>query len=63
MARAEIANGKEVLESIIRAPVRTFAYPNGKPGQDYLSDHVRMVRDLGFKSGYNFASIIYLCSC
>ena len=35
MARAEIANGKEVLESIIRSPVRTFAYPNGKPRQDY----------------------------
>lgn len=50
MARAEIANGKEVLESIIRSPVRTFAYPNGKPGQDYLSDHVRMVRDLGFEA-------------
>lgn len=50
MAHAEIANGKEVLESIIRSPVRTFAYPNGKPGQDYLSDHVRMVRDLGFEA-------------
>jgi len=50
MARAEIANGKEVLESIIRSPVRIFAYPNGKPGQDYLSDHVRMVRDLGFEA-------------
>jgi len=50
MARAEIANGKEILESIIRSPVRAFAYPNGKPGQDYLSDHVRMVRDLGFEA-------------
>ena len=50
IARAEIANGKEVLESIIRAPVRTFAYPNGIPGQDYLLDHVRMVKDLGFEA-------------
>ncbi len=50
MARTEIANGKEVLKSIIRSPVRTFAYPNGKPGQDYLSDHVRMVRNLGFEA-------------
>jgi len=50
IARAEIANGKEVLENIIRAPVRAFAYPNGIPGQDYLSDHVRMVRDLGFEA-------------
>ena len=49
-ARSEIADGKEVLESIIRSPVRAFEYPNGKPGQDYLSDHVRMVKDLGFEA-------------
>lgn len=49
-AREEIANGKEMLESIIRSPVRAFAYPNGKPGQDYLSEHVIMVKDLGFKA-------------
>jgi peptidoglycan/xylan/chitin deacetylase (PgdA/CDA1 family) len=49
MAREEIGNGKEVLEGIIRAPVRAFAYPNGKPGQDYLSAHVQMVKELGFK--------------
>ena len=50
VARAEIANGKEELESIIRAPVKFFAYPNGKPGQDYLSDHTKIVRDLGFEA-------------
>ena len=50
IARAEIANGKEELESIIRAPVKFFAYPNGKPGQDYLSDHTRIVRNLGFEA-------------
>lgn len=49
-ARSEIASGKEVLENIIRAPVRAFAYPNGKPGQDYVSDHVQMVKDLGFEA-------------
>ncbi len=50
LAREEIANGKETLESIIRSPVRAFAYPNGKPGQDYLFKHVEMVRDLGFEA-------------
>jgi len=50
MAREEIANGKEALENIIRSPVRAFAYPNGRPGQDYLSEHVQMVRDLGFEA-------------
>ncbi|MDN5752016.1 MAG: polysaccharide deacetylase family protein [Nitrosospira sp.] len=54
-ARAEIATGKEMLESIIRAPVRLFAYPNGKPGNDYLPDHVRMVKDLGFDAAVSTA--------
>jgi peptidoglycan/xylan/chitin deacetylase (PgdA/CDA1 family) len=54
-ARTEIADGKEMLEDIIRVPVRLFAYPNGKPGQDYLSDHVRMVRDLGFDAAVSTA--------
>jgi peptidoglycan/xylan/chitin deacetylase (PgdA/CDA1 family) len=47
-ARFEIAAGKEHLTEIIGAPVRIFAYPNGKPGVDYDSRHVRMVKHLGF---------------
>lgn len=47
-ARAEIAQGKEELTSIIRAPVKIFAYPNGKPGKDYQSRHVEIVRSVGF---------------
>ncbi|MEO8992576.1 MAG: polysaccharide deacetylase family protein [Nitrosospira sp.] len=54
-ASADIAHGKEILEGIIRAPVRLFAYPNGKPGQDYLPDHVRMVRRLGFDAAVSTA--------
>jgi peptidoglycan/xylan/chitin deacetylase (PgdA/CDA1 family) len=54
-ARAEIADGKEMLEGIIRAPVRLFAYPNGKPGSDYLLDHVKMVKDLGFDAAVSTA--------
>jgi peptidoglycan/xylan/chitin deacetylase (PgdA/CDA1 family) len=54
-ARTEILLGKEALEDIIRAPVRLFAYPNGKPGQDYLMDHVRTVRDLGFTAAVSTA--------
>ena len=48
-AQAEIANGKETLENIIRAPVKLFAYPNGKPGQDYHWGHVEIIRNLGFE--------------
>ncbi len=54
-ARAEIARGKETLEGIIRAPVRLFAYPNGKPGQDYLPAHVGMLKDLGFVAAVSTA--------
>jgi peptidoglycan/xylan/chitin deacetylase (PgdA/CDA1 family) len=54
-ARAEIANGKEMLEGIIRAPVRFFAYPNGKPERDYLPEHVAMVRESGFEAAVSTA--------
>ncbi|HNF67675.1 MAG TPA: polysaccharide deacetylase family protein, partial [Plasticicumulans sp.] len=48
VARAEIAGGRAELEALIDAPVRSFAYPNGKPGADYGPEHVAMVRELGF---------------
>ncbi|WP_334186753.1 polysaccharide deacetylase family protein [Noviherbaspirillum sp.] len=54
-AKNEIAAGKEVLESIVRAPVRLFAYPNGKPMQDYLHPHVAMVKELGFDAAVSTA--------
>lgn len=54
-ARTEIVNGKEILEGIIQAPVKLFAYPNGKPGKDYLIDHVNMVKQLGFEAAVSTA--------
>lgn len=54
-ARAEIAEGKQALENIIGEPVRLFAYPNGKPGADYLAEHVAMTRDLGFDGAVSTA--------
>lgn len=54
-AFADIANGKEALEGITRSPVRFFAYPNGKPGKDYLPDHVKMVKKLGFDAAVSTA--------
>ncbi len=38
-----------VLEGILGDPVRLFAYPNGRPGEDYDSRHVAIVRELGFR--------------
>jgi peptidoglycan/xylan/chitin deacetylase (PgdA/CDA1 family) len=49
-ARQEIADGKDALEAMIGAPVKLFAYPNGKPGQDYHAEHVAMVKQLGFQA-------------
>jgi peptidoglycan/xylan/chitin deacetylase (PgdA/CDA1 family) len=47
-ARQEIANGKAQLEDIVQARVNTFAYPNGRPGQDYQPEHVQLAREIGF---------------
>jgi len=47
-ARAEIVDGKHRLEEITGAPVTLFAYPNGKPGQDYGPRDVELVKKAGF---------------
>ena len=47
-ARNEIAAGRAQLEKLLGERVALFAYPNGRPGRDYLPEHVDMVRELGF---------------
>jgi peptidoglycan/xylan/chitin deacetylase (PgdA/CDA1 family) len=47
-ARQEIADSKNHLESLLGEPVGLFAYPNGKPGEDYSPQTVEVVRSLGF---------------
>ena len=54
-AFAEIRNSKTELEAVTGSPVRLFAYPNGKPGRDYRSEHVDMVRRLGFAGAVSTA--------
>lgn len=54
-ARNEISEGKARLEAITGTPVRFFAYPNGKPGKDYLRIHVEMLRQLGFTAAVSTA--------
>lgn len=50
-ARDEIAHSKRTLEQMLGAPVGLFAYPNGRPGTDYLPQcHPAMVRELGFQA-------------
>lgn len=54
-ARAEIASGRDMLEGITGGRVGLFAYPNGKPGRDYLSEHVALVRAMGFDGAFTTA--------
>ena len=49
-AQHEMAHSKSELERLTGEPVDLFAYPNGVPGQDYVSEHVAMARDCGFKA-------------
>jgi len=47
-AEREMAESRDLLEGITGEWIGLFAYPNGRPGTDYLPAHVRMVRRLGF---------------
>lgn len=48
VAEAEIADSRSWLEAQLDAPVRLFAYPNGRPDVDFDDRHAAMVRRLGF---------------
>lgn len=44
----EIAGSREYLQGIVGGRVSGFAYPNGKPLQDFDESHMRMVERAGF---------------
>jgi peptidoglycan/xylan/chitin deacetylase (PgdA/CDA1 family) len=52
-ARDEIATGRETLQRLLDTRVGLFAYPNGRPGEDYLPEHVDIVRQLGFDAAFS----------
>jgi peptidoglycan/xylan/chitin deacetylase (PgdA/CDA1 family) len=54
-ARDEMAGSRAQLERITGAPVRLFAYPNGKPGHDYHVQHAALARELGFDAAVSAA--------
>jgi peptidoglycan/xylan/chitin deacetylase (PgdA/CDA1 family) len=55
-AEAEITRGRLALAQLIDAPVEVFAYPNGRPHQDYDERHVAMVRRAGFRAAVSTAA-------
>ena len=51
----EMAGSKQRIEEILGSPVTLFAYPNGRPGVDYLREHVSMAQELGFEAAVSTA--------
>jgi peptidoglycan/xylan/chitin deacetylase (PgdA/CDA1 family) len=50
-AEQEIVNGKEQLSTLLDGEtIRYFAYPNGKPGQDFNNEHANIVKQAGFEA-------------
>ncbi|ABM62321.1 polysaccharide deacetylase [Halorhodospira halophila SL1] len=49
-ARDELAQSRDYLQTLLGAPVGLFAYPNGKPGQDYGPREPGLLQELGFKA-------------
>ncbi|MBY0238442.1 MAG: polysaccharide deacetylase family protein [Burkholderiaceae bacterium] len=54
-ALREMVESKTALEAITGAPVRYFAYPNGKAGLDFDQRHVMMARQAGFDAAFTTA--------
>lgn len=54
-AETEIRGSRQDLESTLQRPVDLFAYPNGRPDQDYRAAHVAMVRAAGFRAAVSTA--------
>jgi peptidoglycan/xylan/chitin deacetylase (PgdA/CDA1 family) len=54
-ARAELRQGKADLEGWLQREVSVFAYPNGKPGDDFGPEHAVMARELGFRAALTTA--------
>jgi peptidoglycan/xylan/chitin deacetylase (PgdA/CDA1 family) len=60
-ARREIADNKQLLETIVGKPVTMFAYPNGKRGTDFDQRHVQMVREAGYHAAFTTATGAATC--
>lgn len=50
MAWIEIIENKTFLENLLKRPIRFFAYPNGKPNQDYNLQQIPLISKAGFQA-------------
>lgn len=53
VAEREITKSRDLLTGIIGEQPTLFAYPNGKPDQDYSLRHTEMVKRSGFKAAFS----------
>lgn len=45
----EVIKSRDELADMLGQKIRSFAYPNGKPGRDYDQQHVNMMKQAGFE--------------
>jgi peptidoglycan/xylan/chitin deacetylase (PgdA/CDA1 family) len=55
-ARHQVQAGRQALERLTGRPVRSFAYPNGRPVRDYDAGHAALLRELGFEAAVSTAA-------
>lgn len=48
-AKLDIIKSKQFLEELLGEKIDGFAYPNGKPGEDYRREHVDLLISAGFR--------------
>jgi peptidoglycan/xylan/chitin deacetylase (PgdA/CDA1 family) len=54
-SRQEMERSKSDLQALTGGPVTLFAYPNGKPGMDFLPRDVELARRAGFRAAVTTA--------
>ncbi len=54
-ALREICQGRSVLQDILGYPPALFAYPNGKPDEDYLPRDTELVSQAGYAAAFTTA--------
>ena len=59
-AREQVARGRDRLAALLGRPIRSFAYPNGRPVRDYDAGHAAMLRELGFEAAVSTAAGVAL---
>ncbi len=52
-AKAEVLDNQLFLQQLLATKLRYFAYPNGKPGDDYLPEHRQLIADCGYQAAFS----------